>query len=127
MHILICGGAGYIGTHTCLLLLVQGYNVTVFDNLSNSNPISLQRVAELSGHTLQFTKGDLRDATCLSHLLSSSHYDAVIHFAGLKAVGESVCMPLEYYDNNITGTLNLLQAMRTSYIPHPSANLKWYF
>ncbi len=94
-HILVTGGAGYIGTHTCLLLLEHGYDVTVFDNLSNSSPIALQRVEELSGRTVQFNEGDLRDAALLSHLLCSDRFDAVIHFAGLKAVGESVSIPLE--------------------------------
>lgn len=109
--ILVTGGAGYIGSHTCLELLNAGQELVVLDNLSNSSVESLRRVQELSGKTLQFVEGDIRDAAILETVF---HYpiDAVIHFAGLKAVGESVAKPLEYYENNVQGTLTLLQVMR---------------
>lgn len=112
MTILVTGGAGYIGSHTCLELIEAGYDICIIDNLSNSSEISLRRVEELTGKTLDFQKIDLRDSQGLSRLFSNYGFQAVIHFAGLKAVGESVFMPLEYYQNNVTGTLNLCQAMR---------------
>ncbi|WP_300670246.1 UDP-glucose 4-epimerase GalE [Desulfoluna sp.] len=111
MHVLVTGGAGYIGSHTCLELLESGHQVTVVDNLSNSSEESLKRVQSLTGKTLRFVKGDLLDETLLASLFASAEFHAVIHFAGLKAVGESVEMPLAYYRNNLTGTLNLLHAM----------------
>ncbi|VVS91872.1 UDP-glucose 4-epimerase GalE [Desulfoluna spongiiphila] len=111
MHVLITGGAGYIGSHTCLELLESGHQVTVVDNLSNSSEESLRRVEALTGKSLAFVKGDLLDEAVLDSLFASHRFDAVIHFAGLKAVGESVEMPLAYYQNNLTGTLNLLHAM----------------
>ena len=118
MRILVTGGAGYIGSHTCLELLGAGHEVTVVDNLSNSSEVSLQRVRELSGagagKNLRFHKLDLRDAAALSRVFRESRSEAVIHFAGLKAVGESSQKPLEYYDNNVNGTLVLLECMRTS-------------
>ncbi len=111
-HIIVTGGAGYIGSHTCLELLNGGYQVTVIDNLSNASREGLRRVEELTGKPVQFFQADLLDADALD-LFFSTHQDAfgVIHFAGLKAVGESVEKPLLYYQNNITGTLNLCQAM----------------
>ncbi len=109
--ILVTGGAGYIGSHTGLHLLEAGYELVVLDNLSNSKLEALQRVQKLAGKNLQFVQGDIRDATVLDAIFRHP-IEAVIHFAGLKAVGESVAKPLEYYDNNVTGTLSLLAAMR---------------
>ena len=112
MNILVTGGAGYIGSHTTLALLESGYAVTVVDNLSNSKEISLQRVKELTGKSLQFHQVDLLDRDKLDHIIANNQFSAVIHFAGLKAVGESVEIPLRYYHNNVTGTLNLLEVMK---------------
>lgn len=111
-NILVTGGTGYIGSHTCVELLDTGYNVIVVDNLCNSNIESLERIKKISGEELRFIEADLRDSTKIDQLFSSCEIDAVIHFAGLKAVGESVNIPVEYYQNNITGTLNLLEAMK---------------
>lgn len=111
MHVLVTGGAGYIGSHTCLELLESGHRVTVVDNLSNSSEASLRRVEALTGKKLAFVRGDLLHEATLASLFASHAFDAVIHFAGLKAVGESVEVPLSYYRNNLTGTLNLLHAM----------------
>lgn len=111
--ILVTGGAGYIGTHTCVELLQAGYEVTVFDNYCNSKPEALNRVERLAGKTLTRVKGDIRDRDALESALSQSGAQAVIHFAGLKAVGESGEEPLRYYDNNVVGTLRLLEAMQT--------------
>ena len=109
--ILVTGGAGYIGSHTVLLLLEAGHQVVVLDNLSNSSRESLNRVERLAGKSVAFVEGDIRDANCLNTLFSDYDIAAVIHFAGLKAVGESVAMPLSYYDCNVTGSLRLLEAM----------------
>lgn len=114
--IFITGGAGYIGSHTCVTLLEAGCSVTVFDNLANSSTEALRRVEELTGKKINFIKGDICNAAHLTEALSSSNYDAVIHFAGLKAVGESVVKPLLYYQNNLVGTLNLLNAMQQQQI-----------
>lgn len=111
-HILVTGGAGYIGSHTCLALLQAGYAVTVFDNYCNSQPEALNRVEALAGRPLARVRGDVRDRAALEAALRQSGATAVIHFAGLKAVGESGEMPLAYYDNNVVGTLRLLEAMR---------------
>jgi len=111
MRILVTGGAGYIGSHTCVELLQAGFEVQVLDNLSNSSEESLRRVREITGRQLEFVQADLRDLPALREVLRGSAYDAVIHFAGLKAVGESTEKPLEYYENNIGGTLNLCRAM----------------
>ncbi|MDO5423688.1 MAG: UDP-glucose 4-epimerase GalE [Eubacteriales bacterium] len=111
--ILITGGAGYIGSHTALELLNAGYQVVVYDNLSNSSSESLRRVEELTGKTVTFYEGDVRDAASLKDMFEKESVDAVIHCAALKAVGESVRKPLEYYENNITGTLTLMDVMRT--------------
>ncbi len=112
MHILVTGGAGYIGSHTCLELLQSGHRVTVIDNLSNADEESLRRVCRLTGKSLDFHKADLLDGAGLEEIFSSYvDVDAVIHFAGLKAVGESVNKPLAYYHNNITGTLVLCETM----------------
>lgn len=113
MNILITGGAGFIGSHTAVELVNAGHDVHVIDNLSNSSEKSLARVSEiLGGVRIPFTKVDIRDRNGLSHVFDANRFDAVIHFAGLKAVGESVVKPWEYYDNNITGTLTLLDVMR---------------
>jgi UDP-glucose 4-epimerase len=112
MNILVTGGAGYIGSHTVLELLNSGHEVVVVDNLYNSSEESLVRVEELTGKKLTFYKVDLLDDAVLSKIFDEHSFDAAIHFAALKAVGESVEKPLEYYHNNITGTIHLLQAMR---------------
>ena len=111
MKILVTGGAGYIGSHTCLELLKAGYEVVVVDNLSNSKEESLIRVQELAGKTLAFHKVDLLDKEALKAVFDSASIEAVVHFAGLKAVGESVTIPLHYYHNNVTGTLILCEVM----------------
>ena len=111
MSILVTGGAGYIGSHTCVELLNAGHQVTVYDNFCNSHPESLARVERITGKKLNLVRGDVRDRAALVAALRESGADAVIHFAGLKAVGESVAEPLSYYDNNVTGTLRLLEAM----------------
>lgn len=111
MKILVTGGAGYIGSHTCLELLQAGYEVVVVDNLSNSKEESLKRVQELAGKTLEFHKVDLLDKEALKAVFDSASIEAVVHFAGLKAVGESVTIPLHYYHNNVTGTLILCEVM----------------
>ena len=110
-NILVTGGAGYIGSHACVELLNAGYGVTVFDNFCNSKPEALSRVERITGKTLGRIQGDVRDGTALVRALQQSQAHAVIHFAGLKAVGESVQKPLDYYDNNVVGTLRLLEAM----------------
>jgi UDP-glucose 4-epimerase len=111
MHILVTGGAGYIGSHTCLELLRAGHAVTVIDNLSNSSPESLRRVEKLAGKPVTLHVADLLDSAALDKVFASGKFDAVIHFAALKAVGESVSQPLRYYHNNVTGTLGLCEAM----------------
>ncbi len=111
MNILVTGGAGYIGSHTCVELLEKGYGVVVIDNLCNSNPESLNRVQELTGKTLKFYKGDVRDEALLGKIFRENPIDCVIHFAGLKAVGESVEKPWQYYDNNLNSTLVLTKVM----------------
>lgn len=108
--ILVTGGAGYIGTHTTLALLQAGHNVVVLDNLCNSSVESLKRVAQLAGREPLFVDGDIRDRVLLDRLFAEHAVDAVLHFAGLKAVGESVSQPLRYYDNNVHGSQVLLQA-----------------
>ena len=112
--IFVTGGAGYIGSHTCVELLNAGHTVTVFDNLSNSQPEALQRVERITGKSVHFVEGDIRDQAALTAALQASQPTAVIHFAGLKAVGESVAQPLHYYDNNVVGTLCLLRAMQAA-------------
>ncbi|WP_035234627.1 UDP-glucose 4-epimerase GalE [Alcanivorax nanhaiticus] len=109
--VLVTGGAGYIGSHTVLLLLEAGYEVVVLDNLSNSSEESLRRVQKLTARELCFIHGDIRDSQCLDQLFAAHDIGSVIHFAGLKAVGESVAQPLRYYDCNVLGTLRLLEAM----------------
>lgn len=110
-NILITGGAGYIGSHTAVELLNSGYEVIVYDNLCNSSKESLKRVEELTGKTVKFYEGDVRDAKALEDMFKKESIDAVIHCAALKAVGESVQKPLLYYQNNITGTLTLMDVM----------------
>ncbi len=112
--IFVTGGAGYIGSHTCVELLNAGHAVTVFDNLCNSSPEALRRVERITGKTVNFIEGDIRDVDALTAALRRCNARAVIHFAGLKAVGESVLQPLAYYDNNVVGTLRLLQAMQAT-------------
>ena len=112
MNILVTGGAGYIGSHTCVELLNAGHQVVVFDNFCNSFPEASRRVEKITGKTLTLVEGDIRDRAALEQALRQYHCDAVIHFAGLKAVGESVAKPLEYYDNNVVGTVRLLEAMQ---------------
>jgi UDP-glucose 4-epimerase len=111
MKILVTGGAGYIGSHTCVELLNVGHEVVVVDNLDNSSEESLRRVEELTGKSLVFHKVDLLDRDALDAVFKDAGIEAVIHFAGLKAVGESVAVPLRYYHNNITGTLILCEVM----------------
>jgi UDP-glucose 4-epimerase len=112
MAILVTGGAGYIGSHTCVELLNQGYEVVVVDNLSNSSEEALERVKKITGKNITFYKADLLDREALEEIFDEEVIEGVIHFAGLKAVGESVQKPLEYYHNNITGTLILCEVMR---------------
>ena len=109
--VLVTGGAGYIGSHTVLLLLEAGRRVLVLDNLSNSSREALERVASITGKRAEFVEGDIRDTALLDRLFQEHEIGSVIHFAGLKAVGESVAQPLRYYDCNVTGSLRLLEAM----------------
>lgn len=109
--IFVTGGAGYIGSHTCVELLNAGHEVTVFDNFCNSQPEALARVERITGKSVRLVQGDIRDGAALTAALRDSGASAVIHFAGLKAVGESVQKPLSYYDNNVVGTVRLLEAM----------------
>ena len=112
MAILVTGGAGYIGSHTCVELLDAGYDVVVLDNLSNASEKSLDRVKDLTGKAVKFYKGDILDREILNKIFKEEKIDSCIHFAGLKAVGESVAKPWEYYNNNIAGTLTLVDVMR---------------
>jgi len=112
MAILITGGAGYIGSHTLVELANANYHFIVYDNLSNASQESLKRVSKIIGREITFIEGDIRDTHKLQELFSTHSIDSVIHFAGLKAVGESVAKPLEYYDNNVVGTLRLLEVMQ---------------
>ncbi len=112
MAILVTGGAGYIGSHTCVELLNEGYEVVVLDNLSNSSEKSLERVKQITGKEAKFYKGDILDRDILKKILETENIESCIHFAGLKAVGESVAKPWEYYNNNIAGTLTLVDEMR---------------
>ncbi|WP_447938797.1 UDP-glucose 4-epimerase GalE [Pseudoxanthomonas mexicana] len=111
IRILVTGGAGYIGTHACVALAAAGYRFTVLDNFSNSRPEALARVEAITGMPVEFVRADIRDGEALDAVFSGSNIAAVIHFAGLKAVGESVEQPVAYYDNNVRGTLELLAAM----------------
>ena len=111
IKVLVTGGAGYIGSHTCVELLNAGFEVVVLDNFCNSKPIAIQRVEKITGKKITLIEGDVRDSDCLNALFSAHHIDVVIHFAGLKAVGDSVSNPLHYYDNNVTGSITLLEVM----------------
>jgi len=111
MRVLVTGGAGYIGSHTCLELLLAGHEVIVVDNLSNSKFEALRRVQELAARPLQFHQDDVLDRTAMARILGGRGVDAVIHFAGLKAVGESVTVPLQYYQNNVAGAMGLCEVM----------------
>lgn len=112
MKILVTGGAGYIGSHTCVELLDAGYEVVILDNLYNSSKKAVDRIEEITGKKVTLYENDMLDKEALEKIFSVENIDAVIHFAGLKAVGESVAKPLEYYKNNITGTLTLVEVMR---------------
>lgn len=114
MKILVTGGAGYIGSHTCVELLDAGHDVVIADNFYNSCPEALNRIKELTGKDFGFYECDVRDRAALDKIFAENKIDAVIHFAGLKAVGESVAKPLEYYENNIGSTLTLCNAMRAA-------------
>src|SRR5450830_798121 len=113
MKILVTGGMGYIGSHTVVELLQSGHEVVVLDNLSNADPSVRERVTKIAGKSFEFVEADIRDRAAMEAAFAAHKVDAVIHFAGLKAVGESVAQPLRYYDNNVLGTLKLLQAMQT--------------
>jgi UDP-glucose 4-epimerase len=113
-RILVTGGAGYIGTHTMVELLAAGHDLVCLDNFSNSSPEAVKRVQEIAGREVRLFTGDVRDRSLLESLFHSVEIEAVIHFAALKAVGESVARPLAYYENNVTGTLTLLEAMRAA-------------
>lgn len=111
MNVLVTGGAGYIGSHTVVELLAAGHGVTVLDNFSNSSPIAMERVARIAGRTPELVRADIRDRSALAQVFATGRFDAVIHFAGLKAVGESVAEPLRYYDNNVSGSIALFETM----------------
>ena len=113
MAVLVTGGAGYIGSHTCVELLNAGYEVVVVDNLYNSSEKALERVEQITGKKVTFYQADLLDQEAIKKIFDQESIDSVIHFAGLKAVGESVHKPLEYYHNNLTGTFILCDEMRS--------------
>jgi UDP-glucose 4-epimerase len=112
MRILVTGGAGYIGSHTCVELIKEGHEITVLDNFSNSRPEAVKRVKELAGADFPFYEGDVRDEALLDEIFTKRDITCIIHFAGLKAVGESVSIPVEYYDNNLNSALALCKAMK---------------
>lgn len=112
MNILVTGGAGFIGSHTIVELIEAGHDVVAYDNLCNSSPVVFERLEAITGQAIEFVEGDIRDSAKLAEVFASRDFDCVIHFAGLKAVGESVEKPIEYYDNNVGGTVKLLEAMR---------------
>ena len=118
MKLLVTGGAGYIGSHTCIELLRAGFEPVVVDNLVNSKPEALRRVERIAGHALPFYQADIRDKRALLEVFREHEIEAVIHFAGLKAVGESVEKPLLYYDNNVAGTVSLCEAMAEAGVKH---------
>ena len=112
MHVVVTGGASFIGSHTVVELLQAGYEVVIIDNFSNSSPLVLSRIEEITGKRPLLIEGDIRDRALLDDVFKQHEIDAVVHFAGLKAVGESVQQPLEYYDNNVSGSVVLFEAMR---------------
>ena len=114
MRILVCGGTGYIGSHTCVVLAERGHDLVLADNFSNSSPRVLERLQAITGTPPAFRRVDLRDRAATRDLLAGGGFDAVVHFAALKSVGESCERPLDYFDNNISGTLHLLQAMQAA-------------
>ena len=114
MRVLVTGGSGYIGSHTCVQLLKNGHEVVILDNLCNSKRSVLPVIERLGGKHPTFVEGDIRNEALITEILHDHAIDTVIHFAGLKAVGESVAKPLEYYDNNVNGTLRLVNAMRAA-------------
>ena len=116
MNVLLTGGTGYIGSHTATVLSQFGYQVSLYDNLSNSRNSVLEKLIRITGRKILFTRGDVRDTELLRSTITSHKIDAVIHFAGLKAIGESVENPVEYYANNIQGTISLLQAMQSAQV-----------
>lgn len=118
MKVFVCGGAGYIGSHTCVELAAAGHELLVYDNFSNSSRAVPARLAEIIGHPVETVAGDVRDTVVLTAALRAFAPQAVIHFAALKAVGESVARPLDYFDNNITGSIVLLRAMRSCDVPY---------
>src|SRR6266700_1733552 len=110
--ILVTGGAGYIGSHACVALLAAGEEVVVYDNFANSSPLALERVRQIAGKSLAVVEGDIRDQSALEKVLAQHGCTAVMHFAGLKSVQDSVAQPLEYYDQNVIGSHRLLCAMQ---------------
>lgn len=114
MRILVTGASGYIGSHTCLALLLAGHEIVGLDNFCNSSPESLRRVGQIAGRPVEIMNADVRDSGKLAGIFRAGHFDAVMHFAGLKAVGESTREPLRYFDNNVTGTLKLVEAMQSA-------------
>lgn len=114
MKVLLTGGAGYIGSHTAVELLAKGHEVVVFDNFSNSSHRSIERVEQITGRSVPVVQGDVRDQTALEQAIAGHGIDSVVHFAGKKAVGESVAQPVDYFDNNVNGTLVLLRAMQAT-------------
>jgi UDP-glucose 4-epimerase len=116
LNVLLTGGAGYIGSHTAVVLTEAGYQVVLYDNLSNSDASVVDRLDKITGTHLALIDGDVRDTSLLAHTLQTHQIDAVIHFAGSKAVGESVAKPIDYFDNNIGGTISLMQAMLTTQV-----------
>lgn len=111
MKVLVTGGAGYIGSHACVELLAAGHEIVILDNLSNAKASAVARLREITQSNIRFVRADLRERTLLSDLFAAQNFDAVMHFAGLKAVGESVAQPLRYYDNNLVGSLALFEVM----------------
>jgi UDP-glucose 4-epimerase len=116
MNVLLTGGMGYIGSHTAIVLLQLGHQVVLYDNLSNSSDTVLKKLKHITGQLISFVKGDVRDTELLKATLAAYTIEAVIHFAGLKAVGESVENPVDYYANNVQGTISLLQAMQSAQV-----------
>lgn len=116
MNLLLTGGVGYIGSHAAVVLSQLGHQVLLYDNLSNSNDAVLEKLAQITGQRMDFVRGDVCDTALLKETLASHEIDAVVHFAGLKAVGESVVKPIDYYANNVRGTISLLQAMHAQQV-----------